>query len=344
MLDKYSSAYFDYITYDKELAPRTIKCRRGILKAFRRRLGDRELNHENTLEALRQFKRDDLSPAYRKSVITLLRDFGDFLVKQGVIEENFAMKIPFPRSPGRHLPRVLSINEIEKIIGYQRNTPVYKITDAMWGLFFEFLATTGCRVDEALSLKVGEIDFENGSYIIAHSKTGEQRYLPIPPQLDARLEGLAATRGPNQTIFFNPRKPDKKLDYSSADKTLKVRCKKTGITKRVSCHMFRHSFCTELLKRDVAISKVQRLLGHRQINTTQIYTHLVIEDLKGAIAKHPLVKKRRDPKDVLEQIRKEIETFELGKDRRFKFHLKETEDSLEFKVTSYPPKTAFPPE
>ncbi len=96
---------------------------------------------------------------------------------------------------------------------------------------------------------------------------------------------------PDDLVFIG--RDGRILDRESIRFAIRARAKWAGINRRIYPHLLRHSFCTELLKQDVSMLKVQRLMRHKRITSTQVYADLVVEDLKTALAKHPLIRKRK---------------------------------------------------
>lgn len=112
-----------------------------------------------------------------------------------------------------------------------------------------------------------------------------------------------------------------------------TRLKRLGIKrKNLTPYSLRHSLITRLLEEDVNLFKVQKLVGHHQIETTAHYTHLTTKDLQETIKKHPLIRKSTSPLEILKALINSIRSFQLEEDQRFSFVLEETEKTINLKV------------
>lgn len=349
---KYLSEYVDFIRYDRDLSEHTCEVREQWLKRFFRDLGEREFSFENIRNLIREYKKSDLSPNYIHVLITSLNSFLLFLITEKHLPlEDFTSKLNALRPKKKVvLYETLSLEEIEKILNppprknnYRRDLhPKYVKCDYMWGLLLEFLAKTGCRVGEVIALNVGDFNFGTNEFIIRETKTDEQRIVPIPPDMVGKLRDWIKSRGeplPSSPMFvtmhFARTRPNSRIGESMVNKVIRERARRAGlhIDKRFHAHAFRHSFITELLRQDVAISKVQRIVGHRKVDTTMIYTHMVTDDLRQAMLKHPLIRKSQDPHAIIESVKEEIKSFKLHGDDRFDYTLTERNDGFTFELS-----------
>ncbi|WP_457575505.1 integron integrase [Desulfomarina sp.] len=211
-----------------------------------------------------------------------------------------------------HIPVVLSREEVAAVIGRMTGTPRL-ITQLLYG--------SGLRITEAIRLRVHDIDFAYKQITVRSGKGGKDRVTtfptPVEPILRDHLQmvktththDLAAGNGqvylpralavkypnaaaewqwqyvfPARSISTDPRSGKKRrhhVDPSSVNKSIKIAVKKAGIEKKVSAHTFRHSFATHLLQRGTDIRTIQALLGHSDISTTMIYTHVLQQGAHG---------------------------------------------------------------
>lgn len=224
------------------------------------------------------------------SYISTLKRFVNYLwVEEGVLSEDLSGAIRSLR-PDTFMPTLLTPAEIYSIIHCPRTWGIYHkwVDRRKYDFFFELLACMGLRKFEALGLKVGDFDFTEDILRINHGKGNKSRMIPIPKSLGARLKAWFDERGSKPTEWvFNSRRGTK-IGYATMKDELTKRAKILGIKKRTYMHLFRHCFITELIKSEVAALKVARIVGHNSLNTTMRYTHLVIDDLKEPIEKHPL--------------------------------------------------------
>lgn len=221
--------------------------------------------------------------------LSSVKSFFNYLLLMDKIEASPAEFIATPKSR-RTLPDILTIDEVEQIINcIDRSTIKGRRDSAM----LELLYSCGLRVSELISLKITDLFFGEG-YIRVMGKGSKQRLVPIGrlaqeyvmQYLDDRrqqLKGKSAGTGEEQTLFLSNRRS--KLTRVMVFTIIRQATQNAGIDKIVSPHTFRHSFATHLLAGGASIRQVQDMLGHESITTTEIYTHLDPEHLRGAIEK-----------------------------------------------------------
>ncbi len=284
------------------LDPKTIERHRFNLKGFVPWLRGREI----TKDTLREFilytknrkprtnnglaQETGLSIHSINSYISTLKRFVYYLwTEEGVLGEDLTGAIRSLR-PNTFMPILLTPMEIYSIIHCPRKWTKYHswIDRRKYDFFFELLACMGLRKFEALGLKVTDFDFEENVLRITHAKGNKSRLVPVPEAFGSRLRTWFDDTQAKPTDWVFQSRNGTKIGYSTLKDELKKRANLLGIKKRVYMHLFRHCFITELIKVDVAALKVARIVGHSSLNTTMRYTHLVIDDLKEPIEKHPL--------------------------------------------------------
>lgn len=220
-----------------------------------------------------------------------VKSFFNYLLITDKIESSPAEFISAPKS-SRTLPDVLSIEEVERIIGSIDTTTVKGRRDRA---MLELMYSCGLRVSELISLKLNDLFFGEG-YIRVMGKGGKQRLVPIGrvaqeyvmlylddrSNRENRERSGAASRG-EEVVFLSNR--NSKLSRVMVFTIIRQATEAAGITKTVSPHTFRHSFATHLLAGGASVRQVQDLLGHENITTTEIYTHLNPDHLRDAIDK-----------------------------------------------------------
>lgn len=217
-----------------------------------------------------------------------LRGFFAFLVAETVTEKNVAAEVESPRlRPG--LPRLLGIEQINALLEQpDHSTPSGMRDKAM----FELLYATGMRVSEIVNLRVEDLDLNLG-ILRCMGKGSKERVIPAgKPALRAVEMYLNSARPmlmrdrPERHLFVNRR--GGKLSRVGFWKILARSGRAAGIAGPLTPHMIRHSFATHLLERGADLRSIQLMLGHSDISTTQIYTHVVKERLKSVyLAHHP---------------------------------------------------------
>lgn len=213
-------------------------------------------------------------------ILSGLKSFFNYLLLTEAIE---ASPMEFIQSPkfGRHLPDVLTTDEIDRIIGaIDCSTPKGLRDSAM----LEVLYSCGLRVSELVSLRLGDLFFGEG-YIRVVGKGDKQRLVPVSDtardRIYAYLDCRKGARKSEEILFLSNR--GRRLTRVMVFKIIRQAVLRAGIDKQVSPHTFRHSFATHLLEGGASIRQVQEMLGHENIVTTEIYTHLNNDHLRETV-------------------------------------------------------------
>lgn len=230
----------------------------------------------------------------QQSLETILRrlsgisQYFDFLIIEKEIKANPVEFIAKPRQ-WHKLPDFLDFDEVEKLIsGDDLSTPVKERNC----LIMETLYATGMRVSELIAVKIRDIDFKRG-IIKVIGKGSKQRIVPIYPSLLDKLEDYLALRqeyfvknSDSGYLFLNQH--GSMLTRQHIWNIVKEKCKTYNITKHVSPHTLRHSFATHMLSNGADLRTLQIFLGHSNISTTEIYTHVTDDDKRKTIMSfHP---------------------------------------------------------
>ncbi len=183
-----------------------------------------------------------------------------------------------------------------------------------------FLAYTGCRYSEAAELTVKHVDISAGKAMFVNTKTNENRTVYFTEPLKSKLVQLIKGRKSNDRVFRNTVGTLVQVTEFSGD--LKRRARAAGVTKRTFPHNFRHSYVTHMLEAGVPITEVATLVGHKDIQTTfSTYMHLADKTLEKAAMRHPMVRRNVDPKEILRDIKENLEGYHLEGDNRFTYHI-----------------------
>lgn len=212
-----------------------------------------------------------------------IRSFFNYLLLNDEIDASPAELISAPK-PARRLPDVLTTEEIDRILAAIDTSTSKGIRDVA---MLELLYSCGLRVSELVSLRLGDLFFGEG-YIRVVGKGDKQRLVPISDVARERVMRYLDERQPARTseevLFLNNR--GKGLTRVMIFTILKEAARRADIEKRISPHTLRHSFATHLLEGGAGIRQVQELLGHENILTTEIYTHLDSEHLRTTVEEH----------------------------------------------------------
>jgi integrase/recombinase XerD len=232
---------------------------------------------------------------------------------------------------------IFTKEEIEKIINTSLTYGSRKGRDCsgldfMYRTCIMFLAYTGCRISEALNLKVKRLDISAGKAMFIDTKTNENRTVFFYEPLVGNLKILTEGREPDDHVFRNT--TGGRLQVTDFNFELKRRTKAAGVTKRSFPHNFRHSYITHMLEAGVPITEVASLVGHKDIQTTySTYMHLADTTLQKAAMRHPLVRRNIEPSEVIKTIKEALENFHLEDDSRLSYELSEGNGKLGFNLS-----------
>lgn len=212
--------------------------------------------------------------------ISALRSFGDYIVRENIWKENHAIQLEKPRSP-RKIPRYLSVEEIDRLLSViDKNTPLGKRDDAL----YELVYSCGLRISEVCGLLVENLHM-NERILLVHGKGDKERIVPFGSRAAEKLqiyldEVRPVLCGTKQTkeIFVNYR--GDAISRKGVWKRFQELEALSGVHAKV--HTLRHSFATHLLQGGADLRSVQELLGHADLATTTIYTHVDDGQLKNA--------------------------------------------------------------
>jgi integrase/recombinase XerD len=276
---------------------------RNTLDAYGRDLRDlegflarrrRDLKTAETTDLRRylaEIDRAGFAPRTAARRLSAIRQLFRFLVLEGVRKGDPSASLDGPRL-GRPLPKVLSEDEVGRLIAAAHGRPDadgLRLTAAV-----EILYAAGLRVSELVSLPVAAISRDRRSLVV-RGKGVKERVVPLGAGAQAALEAYLPHRarfagGKTSPFLFPSRGRERHLTRVRFGQLLKELAVAAGIDRaRVSPHVIRHAFASHLLARDADLRAVQQMLGHADIATTQIYTHVLDERLKSLVAtRHPL--------------------------------------------------------
>ncbi|MCK5476955.1 MAG: tyrosine-type recombinase/integrase [Candidatus Aenigmarchaeota archaeon] len=250
----------------RNFSKKTIKSYIFVVNQFLKYSEGKELNEETVKSyILKNLENHDPSTvAHSISVISFF------------FEKIIGRKIDLPR-PKRNnkIPEVLTIEEVGRLIG--------AIDNIKHKLIIQLLYGCGLRVSEAINLKKSDLNFDERLIHIRLAKGRKDRFVKIPDSIKEELENYSKF-GEKDVLFLSQR--GGKLSTATIQKIIKNSSKKAGIKKIISPHTLRHSFATHLLESGIDLKIIQKLLGHSDIKTTQIYLHISNQLIKNV--KSPL--------------------------------------------------------
>ena len=215
--------------------------------------------------------------------LSSIKSFFNYLLLEEIIDSSPAELIEAPKS-SRPLPDTLSVDEIDRLIRSIDASTTKGLRDQA---ILEVLYSCGLRVSELCELRLGDLFFGEG-YIRVIGKGNKQRLVPVSGMARDRIQLYLEVRNKahrkEEILFLNNR--GKKLTRVMIFTIIKQAAQRAGIDKKISPHTFRHSFATHLLEGGANIRQVQELLGHENILTTEIYTHLDNSHLRQTLEKH----------------------------------------------------------
>ena len=291
--EKLVTEYLQYVRVERGLAANTITSYHQDLTKYLKYLKQQQLTvakigHFEILDYLTYLDQQGSSRNSTIHMVTSLRKFYQYLMQMQILTINPMEKVLMPKKK-QHLPDVLSVADVELILATPDiTTPLGIRNRAM----LEMMYATGLRVSEIVNLKVSDLHFELG-LLQTIGKGDKERVVPIG---DLAIEWVARyyrqvrpkqlKGSENVYLFLNDH--GKQLTRQGIWKIIKHIVKQAGITKDVSPHTLRHSFATHILENGADLRIVQELLGHADISTTQIYTHITNERAREVFNKsHP---------------------------------------------------------
>lgn len=220
---------------------------------------------EITEDDLKLFIADELSNHSSMSVILFLSAIR--YAYSNILKKDITISIKRPKRE-KKFPCVLTKEEVKRLIDALSTKKSKSIVSLMYAC--------GMRVSEVVNLKKEDLNFEERVGYIRQGKGKRDRIFNIPLYLSEQLKEFSSNSS-GEYLFSGPKG---KLTSRNIQKIVKNAAKKANINKDVHCHTLRHSFATHLLENEVDIRKIQELLGHADLSTTQIYTHISTEELK----------------------------------------------------------------
>jgi integrase/recombinase XerD len=290
--------FLAYLELERGLSRNTLEAYRSDLLQFGEYLDRHGLEaeaaaHGDLAAFLSELARGDaehppVAPTTLGRKVACLRSFYRHMRREGIMEHDPTADLHGPRKPQR-LPRVLSRDEVARLLEQPRGGGPLVLRDRA---LLEVMYACGLRASEAVGLELGDLDLEEG-LLRARGKGSKERIVPIGRQavaaLNAYLRGgrpLLLGDGVQARLFVNRR--GGALTRQGLYKIVQGHARRAGLQERMSPHTLRHSFATHLLAGGCDLRSLQEMLGHADLATTQVYTHLSADRLKDAyFGAHP---------------------------------------------------------
>lgn len=272
--------YLHYLKVERGLSENTINSYGIDLKLFLEYLRENEIpsfkqvNKEVIVNYMQSEKNNNKANSSILRSVSSLRKFFQYLAQEKIIEKDPMLLIDTPKKK-QHLPQVLTKEEVEKLLRSPNTGQVLGLRDRA---MLELMYTTGLRISEIINLKLEDLHLTMGT-LQTLGKGHKERIVPVGDEAikwvnryleEARPKLLKQKR--SNYLFLNFH--GNNLTRQGVWKNLKAEVRKAGIQKNITPHTLRHSFATHILENGADLRIVQELLGHADISTTQIYTHL----------------------------------------------------------------------
>lgn len=279
--------FFHYLQIERGLAANTITSYRRDLKQYVLFLKKEKeitkweaVSRNEIVTFLYKLKDSGKSSATISRMVSTLRAFHQFLIREQIVQTDASLHVETPKLD-RLLPDVLSSNEIDMLLDIKNDSPLSIRNKAM----LELLYATGLRVTELVTLKITDLHLVMG-FVRCIGKGNKERIIPLGDMAKTALENYLETardellkkNKAESMLFVNHH--GRPLSRQGFWKIIKACALECGLRKEITPHMLRHSFATHLLENGADLRSVQEMLGHADISTTQIYTHVTKTRLK----------------------------------------------------------------
>jgi len=286
-MENWTEQFLNYISVERGLSVNTISSYKRDLNIFQKYLGTKNIgswakvSRSDINSFLLKRREDGINPATVARELVAIKMFFRFLAQEGLLKEDPTLVLEAPRL-WKRLPESLSVEEVEKILKSPKTDNPIGYRDRTC---LEVLYATGIRVSEASDLKVSDVNLDVG-FLRCRGKGDKERIVPVGKMAVKYITNYLSSIRPalskknTDTHLFLSRL-GKRISRQSTWKMLKKYALAAGIKKDIGPHTLRHSFATHLLERGADLRVVQEMLGHSNISTTQIYTHVNKERLKA---------------------------------------------------------------
>ncbi len=292
------NAFLNYMRSEKQFSPLTQQNYLRDLEKFQRYCAQKNINELNLLNmgqvrnAVAYLHREGLGGKSLQRWLSSLRSFFQFCIRRGWMKNNVADGISAPKSPKR-LPKTLDVDQTAQFVAVEGDDFINKRDRAL----LELIYSSGLRLAEVTSLNVNDIDWGDAMLTVT-GKGRKTRVLPIGSMAMAALKDWLVARKQytqdSEAALFTTQRGGR-ISHRAVQMRMQQLSSTQGMDKPIHPHMLRHSFASHMLESSGDLRLVQELLGHENISTTQIYTHLDFQHLAKVYDKaHPRAGRQTD--------------------------------------------------
>ncbi|AWB66367.1 tyrosine recombinase XerC [Saccharobesus litoralis] len=291
-LEELLNNYWQYLQAERRLSVQTLKAYQSQLAAIFSKQPIRdiaEIDNGYVRKVLANSKASGLSHSSIHLRLSALRSFCQYLVRQDLIDHNPAKTVNAPKQ-GRKLPKNLDIDEINQLLETDDEQQISQRDICM----MELMYASGLRISELINLNISDVDF-NTTLLRVTGKGNKQRIVPFGSKAKQAMQAwlkvrFESSQSPNNALFTSIH--GNRLSVRQCRARMKLWGQKQGLSKHLNPHKLRHSFATHMLEGSQDLRAVQELLGHENLATTQVYTHLDFEHLSKVYDQaHPRARK-----------------------------------------------------
>jgi len=286
--------FADYLRNERRYSPATLGNYLRSLNTLKRHLEPqavarwRDVRGDQIQTLIAKSHRGGLSPGSLRDMLSAFRSFYRYLAREGEAQTNPALGVRAPKA-ARKLPQVLDVDEMGALLEFPTDDAEAVRDRAL----LELLYSSGLRVSELTDLRWRDLDLQEGEVRVT-GKGRKTRIVPVGAQARAALDALRAQDRPGPDDPLVRGRLGRPLTPNGVRARLKRRAQEQGVWKRVYPHLLRHSCASHVLESSGDLRAVQELLGHADIGTTQIYTHLDFQHLARVYdAAHPRAKRQK---------------------------------------------------
>ena len=279
-------SFLDSLYIEKGLSKNTVSSYKNDISSFLSWLNKKQINYQqvsgkNINEFISNLFNSGLKSSSINRKISSIKHFYLFLSKKKIIEYSPADEIETPKQE-KYLPISMSEDEVERLLSSPNSNRIIERRDKA---MIEILYATGMRISELVNLKLTDVDF-NRSVLKVFGKGSKERLVPYGEKAAEALDIYLRDRkrSDSKNIFLSNR--GSQITRGAFWQRIKIYIKRENLKSSISPHTLRHAFATHLLNRGADLRSVQILLGHSDLSTTQIYTHIAKQRLGEILKKH----------------------------------------------------------